>query len=148
MCLGSTLAACVASEDWVRPLPPRELRLGCLRIIVARLPRAMHILDRFHVVQWVNVQAHSALVKTLLAHGDRRPSLARHGRVVGPSPGSCVPGGLCRVRSKAMVAGCKAMPGAATDARKGSTASHRPHRRGDVIRSRTHRIPCTWDALC
>jgi transposase len=28
--------------------------LGYLRIIVARLPRAVHILDRFHIVQWVN----------------------------------------------------------------------------------------------
>lgn len=28
--------------------------LGYLRIIVARLPRAVHVLDRFHIVQWVN----------------------------------------------------------------------------------------------
>ena len=28
--------------------------LGYLHIIVVRLPRAVHILDRFHIVQWVN----------------------------------------------------------------------------------------------
>ena len=28
--------------------------LGYLRMIVARLPHAVHILDRFHIVQWVN----------------------------------------------------------------------------------------------
>lgn len=28
--------------------------LGYLRVIVARLPRAVHVLDRFHIVQWVN----------------------------------------------------------------------------------------------
>jgi len=28
--------------------------LGYLAIVVARLPRAVHILDRFHIVQWVN----------------------------------------------------------------------------------------------
>lgn len=28
--------------------------LGYLRVIAARLPRVVHILDRFHIVQWVN----------------------------------------------------------------------------------------------
>src|SRR5439155_684096 len=41
------------------PKRRRKLRgvvsdLGYLRIIVARLPRAVHILDRFHIVQWLN----------------------------------------------------------------------------------------------
>jgi transposase len=41
------------------PKRRRKLRgvvsdLGYLRVIVARLPRAVHILDRFHIVQWLN----------------------------------------------------------------------------------------------
>lgn len=28
--------------------------LGYLRIVAARLPRAVHVLDRFHIVQWIN----------------------------------------------------------------------------------------------
>jgi transposase len=43
----------------LRPKGRRRLRgvvsdLGYLAIVAARLPRAVHILDRFHIVQWVN----------------------------------------------------------------------------------------------
>ena len=47
---------------FLRALGPRRRRklrgvvsdLGYRRVIVARLPRAVHILDRFHIVQWLN----------------------------------------------------------------------------------------------
>jgi transposase len=68
---------------FLRALGPRGRRqirgvvsdLGYLTIIVARLPRAVHILDRFHIVQWVN-QALTQLRRRLFS-GAPKDALGR-----------------------------------------------------------------------
>jgi transposase len=49
--------------------------LGYLAIVVARLPRAVHILDRFHIVQWVNRALNE--VRRRLFSGAPRDALGR-----------------------------------------------------------------------